>query len=143
MKCFPKISAHTERATETRGRQKWHWEGARERFPLTRGPLNCGKVRLVTHPFSRGATPLPSAGACSLNSARLIRIYLTSVGRHLHSLQNCTNNSRAQAAVRTKGTFNGKRGCTRVRLPWANKATQTVAITVQVIKSLLMQRCQW
>lgn len=84
-------------------------------IPVNARPSQLWKSAIGYASIQPGRYTLPSAGVCSLNSARLIRIYLTSVGRHLHSLQNCTNNSRAQAAVRTKGTFNGKRGRTRVR----------------------------
>lgn len=84
-------------------------------IPVNARPSQLWKSAIGYASIQLGRYTVPSAGVCSLNSAWLIRIYLTSVGRRLHSLQKCTNNSRAQAAVRTKGTFNGKRGRTRVR----------------------------
>lgn len=82
-------------------------ECARERFCCSKSLSTVEKCDWL-HIHSAGALPQWSTGVCSLNSAELIRIYLTSVGRHLHSLQNCTNNSRAQAAVHTTGILNGK-----------------------------------
>lgn len=91
--------------------KKWEWECAREIFCCSK-PLSTVEKCDWLHIHSAGALPQWSTSVCSLNSAELIRIYLTSVGRHLHSLQNGTNNSRAQAAVHTAGIFKrGKKRC--------------------------------
>lgn len=114
MKCFPRISANMESHLKHEGgRNGTGKESGRD--SVNARPSQLWKSTIGYASIQLGCYTLPSTGVCSLNSARLIRIYLTSRGRHFHSLQNCTNNSRAQAAMRTKGTFNGKRGCTRVR----------------------------
>lgn len=110
------LSAHSMLQSENHWhmrekKKKWEWECAREIFCCSK-PLSTVEKCDWLHIHSAGALPQWSTSVCSLNSAELIRIYLTSVGRHLHSLQNGTNNSRAQAAVHTAGIFKrGKKRC--------------------------------
>lgn len=120
--CTFALSWNASRGYPRTQRASWNMREAEMRLGRSQGeiPVNARPSQLwksaIGYAFIQpGRYTLPSAGVCSLNSAQLIRIYLTSMGRHLHSLQKCTNNLRAQAAVRTKSTFNGKRGRTRVR----------------------------
>lgn len=107
-------------------------------IPVNARPSQLWKSAIGYASIQPGRYTLPSARVCSLNSVQLIRIYLTSVGRHwiAQTIHGHKQPCALKAPLMGKGAVPG---CEV--LPWVNKATQIVslAITVQVIKSLLIQ----